>query len=146
MIDEHYRFLGSKSQTRFFFESEGRQGKVMKIVQFTPDQNSRWNLGFGDSHKGKVDDKIITNNFDVAKVMRTIAKIVFIFFKQYPDRVVVINPVDEKRKRLYNLVFQRHILEINPDFEIIGFIEGQPETYSSEKYYDTFEIKLKSQS
>ena len=58
--------------------------------------------------KGKIDDIVVTNNYDVAKVMRTIAKIVYVFFEHYPERTVYIEPVDEKRKRLYNLIFQRH--------------------------------------
>lgn len=146
MIDKHYRFLGSKNYSRYFFESEGRQGKVMKVVNFSLDKSGRWNLGFGDWRKGQIDDTIITNNYDVAKVIRTIAKITYTFFEQYPDRIVLIKPVDEKRKRLYNLVFQRHISDFEATIEVIGFINQQPETYSVEKNYDTFEIKLKSKS
>ncbi len=144
MISEHYRFLGSKNYTRYFFESIGKQGKVVKIVEFSLDKNNRWNLGFGDWRMGKIDDTVITNNHDVAKVISTVAKIVYIFFEKYPNRVVTINPVDDKRKRLYNIVFQRHITEIEPNFDLIGYINEKPETYSIEKNYDIFELKLKS--
>ncbi len=144
MINEHYRFLGSKGHTRYFFESVGKQGKVMKIVEFSLDKNNRWNLGFGDWHIGRVDDTIITNNYDVAKVIGTVAKVTYAFFEQFPERIVTINPVDEKRKRLYNIVFQRHYTEIEPNFELIGYIGKVPETYSAEKYYDMFDLKLRS--
>ena len=146
MIDEHYRFLDLDNYTRFIFVSEGKQGKVVKGVLFTPNKSNRWNLGFGDLNKGMIDDSVITNNHDVAKVMRTIVKIVYLFFEHYPDRKVIIKPVDEKRKTLYNLIFQRHLSDIQTNFEVIGFIGRKKETYSSNKNYDAFEIKLKSKS
>jgi hypothetical protein len=90
MIDKYYRFVDSNNFTRYFFESEDIQGKVIKIVQFSANENDYWNLGFGDWQKGKIDDNIITNNFDVAKVMRTIGRIVYVFFEHYPKRIIYI--------------------------------------------------------
>ncbi len=144
MINKHYHFIPTKSNKQFFFESEGRQGKVIKIVIFSDVGNSRYNLGFGDWHRGQLNDSIITNNYDVALVMQTIAKIVYVFFEQHPDCIIEISPVDEKRKRLYNLIFQRHILTIDTNFQLIGFIGEKSETYSPSKIYDYFELKLKS--
>ena len=144
MINEYYRFLPTKSNKQFFFESEGRQGKVIKIVIFSDVGNGRYNLGFGDWHKGKLDDSIITNNYDVALVMQTIAKIVYVFFEHNPQCIIEISPVDEKRKRLYNLIFQRHINNIDTNFQLVGFIGKEAEIYSSTKMYDYFELKLKS--
>lgn len=144
MIDEHYRFLDLDNKTFYLFQSEGRQGKVMKAVAFTLDNDNLWNLGFGDLKNGKIDDSVITNNFDVPKVMRTIAKIIFDFIEQHPDKFVIIKPVDEKRKRLYNRIFQRHYEDIEPIFELIGIIGYHIEPYSKEKSYDFFVLKLKS--
>ena len=143
MIEQYYNFLGSKNHTYFFFESEGKQGKIIKIVEFSPYKGNRWNLGFGDWQNGKINDSIITNNHDAMMVIRTVSKITLHFFEHYPDRIVYINPVDEKRKKLYNLVFKRHFLEISPIFDVIGYINEESETYSIEKNYDSFEIKLK---
>ena len=143
MIDKHYRFLGSKNYTRYFFESEGKQGKIVKIVQFTFYKDNRWNLGFGDWKRGNIDDTIVSNNHDAIMVIRTVAKITLDFIEKYPDRIVYIEPVDEKRKKLYNLVFQRHFVEIEPLFDVIGYISEDSEAYSLEKNYDSFDIKLK---
>ena len=77
------------------------------------------------------------------KVIRTVANVTVEFFKQYPDSVVVIEPVDEKRKKFYNLIFQRYYKDINPYFNILGKSENQEETYLIEKFYDSFEISLK---
>ena len=144
MIKEHYHYLESKKFQYFSFVSEGLQGQIIKIVQFILDEDNLWNLGFGDWHKGKIDDQVMSNNNDVSKVINTVGKIVYDFFEHYPDRIVSIKPVDEKRKRLYNYVFQRHIIEIEPNFDVIGFIDNKSEVYSAIKNYDSFEIKLKS--
>ena len=141
MVNEHYSYLSSKKQHYFSFVSEGRQGRVVKIVAFTFYKENRWNLGFGDLRHGEIDDSIVTNNHDLLKVIQTVTKIANDFFEQYPDRIVRIVPVDEKRKRLYNRVFQRHISEIKPNFEVTGFIGEESETYTIEKMYDFFEIK-----
>ena len=86
----------------------------------------------------------MTNNHDVVKVIGTVAKVTYDFFKKYPDAVVVIDPIDEKRERLYNIVFQRHYAFISNDFHIIGEKNKVPEVYSPVKMYDLFELFLKS--
>ena len=79
----------------------------------------------------------------VYKVMRTVAKAAFIFLETYPDRTVFIEPVDMKRKRFYNAVFQRYYKEIEPIFDLFGLIGEIPEIYSPEIIYDFFELKRK---
>jgi hypothetical protein len=143
MITDSYEFLTTARKTRYIFESEGNQGKIIKIVIFTPLEKGEWNLGFGDLREGIIDDSIVSNNQDVFMVMKTIAKIIFVFFQEYPNSIIVIKPVDEKRKRLYNAIFQRHFKDIDPDFNIIGLLENKKNSYSSQINYDSFEISLK---
>jgi hypothetical protein len=144
MINKYYRFLGEENNTLYYFQSEGNKGKVIKVVQFALDNDNFWNLGFGDLQNGEVNDMVLTNNHDAAKVLGTVARIIYSFFEQYPNETVVIKPVDEKRKRLYNLIFQRHFKEINEDFEIIGVVGYIVESYSISQNYDFFIVKLKS--
>ena len=145
MLNEHYRFFDSNNHTFFYFVSEGKQGNVTKVVLFSLNEDNLWNLGFGDLKHGKIDDSIVTNNYDVAKVMQTIASIIYVFFENYPDRVVYIEPVDERRKRLYNLIFQRHFEETKDIFELLGNTSYSLEPYSIEKNYNFFILKLKSE-
>lgn len=98
--------MPSKRHTRFAFQSESDKGKIVKIIEFYFLDNGKWNLGFGDWNKGTVDDKVVSNNQDTMKVIRTVANVTIAFFKEYPSSVVVIEPVDEKRKRFYNLIFK----------------------------------------
>ena len=143
MITDSYEFLTTIKKNRFIFESEGVQGKIIKIVLFTPLENSEWNLGFGDLIKGEINDSIVSNNQDVFMVMKTIAKIITVFLQEYPKSIIVIKPVDEKRKRLYNGIFHRHFNDIEPLFDLKGIIKNEKEPYLPKKNYDSFEITLK---
>ena len=71
MITDAYRFIAVQRKTRFIFESEGKQGKIIKIIQFTQLESNEWNLGFGDLKDGNIDDLIISNNDDIFKVIKT---------------------------------------------------------------------------
>ena len=145
MINDSYYFEATNNNTLFAFESEGVKGKILKLVVFEITVDGKWNLAFGDVKNGDIDDSVITNNQDAIKVIRTVAKITMIFFEDYPLSTILINPVDEKRKRLYNFAFQRHFNDIEPIFKIIGFLKGVEETYTPLKMYDSFQISLKSE-
>ena len=145
MIKDIYPYSQIGEHQLFAFVSEGINGDIYKLIAFTPTDDGKWNLGFGDwQDNGDVDDRVMTNNHDVVKVIGTVAKVTYDFFKKYPDAVVVIDPVDEKRKRLYNFVFQRHYAFISNDFHIIGEKNRVSEVYSTVKMYDLFELFLKS--
>ncbi|MFN0033441.1 MAG: DUF6934 family protein [Saprospiraceae bacterium] len=116
--------------------------KIPKLVTFEQYGENKWNVGFGDFKRGIADDSAISNNGDVARVLNTVAQIIREFFMEHPDAIVEIKPIDEKRKRLYNLIFQRHFEEIASDFQIKGLREGALEEYSLNKFYDGFEISL----
>jgi hypothetical protein len=145
MIAESYPFIVSSNQTQYFFQSEGSQGKVLKIVIFTHIVDDLWNLGFGDVDvkSGYIDGSIVTNNQDVAKVIGTVAKIAHAFFADFPERSIEIKPVDERRGRLYNYVFQKHFKDIYPSFHVIGSINMVEELYDPNNFYDSFKLKLK---
>jgi hypothetical protein len=100
-------------------------------------------LAFGDWKKDDFDDKVMTNNQDVVRVIATVAKVTYCFFEDYPDAILVIDPVDEKRKKLYNIVFQRHAKTIKETFIIMAAIGEKYEIYSPLKMYDSFELSLK---
>ena len=145
MINEFYDYLDSEDKSQFFFVSEGKQGEIIKMVLFTHLRDDLWNLGFGDLHKGQIDDSIISNNHDIVKLIGTIAKIVYDFSEAFPLRRIEINPIDEKRKRLYHHVFRRNFDIINADFQVKGVYKGidEEEDYSPEKIYDFFRLKRK---
>lgn len=144
MITESYDYITLVKNTYFYFESEGNQGKIAKIVTFSRLNNKYWNLGFGDLQGNKINDSIVSNNHDIVKLISTVAKIAYAFSDKFPKRGLEINPIDEKRKSLYNHVFRRNYETINANFHIIGVNnEGDEEVYSPKKNYDLFRLKRK---
>ena len=143
MIEQPYPYFEIRAPTHYFFESIGEKGSVYKIVEFTLQHNGNWNLGFGDLLEGQISDTVVTNNQDVRKVIGTVARIAIEFLLQFPDRIIEIEPVDEKRRKLYNRVFQRYFDEINPLFKVWGTLQAKEEPYVPTKNYDKFRIKIK---
>ena len=143
MINESYTCYDFKRKTRFLFESEGDQGKNLKMILFSHLEFDEWNLGFGDVKGGRIDDSIVSNNNDAKKVFHTVAKATYAFFDEYPNSVVVIKPIDNRRKSVYNRIFQRSFDDIDLAFHVIGVIDGHEEAYNPQKIYDNFKIMLK---
>lgn len=143
MLKETYFYVDSDDKTEYYFQSEGPQGKIMKKIIFTSIEEDLWNLAFGDLKNGEIDDSVISNNHDIVRVFNTIAKMVYEFSNKYPTRHIKIEPVDEKRKRLYNNIFRRNYQDINDTFDIIGVIDNISEDYLPEKNYDIFKLNRK---
>jgi hypothetical protein len=142
MINNPYPYLASGNNTWFFFESEGPQGKIPKVVAFRDYGNNIWNIGFGDLRRGKIQDSVVSNNQDLVRVMNTVAQTIRVFLETHPAAILQIRPVDERRKRLYNGIFQRRFAEIDKKFRVVGIREGITELYSPKQFYDKFEISL----
>ena len=83
MIKDIYPYSQIGEQLLFAFVSEGINGDIFKLIAFTPRDDGKWNLGFGDwGNDGVVDDKVMTNNHDVVKVIGTVAKVTYDFFQK----------------------------------------------------------------
>lgn len=144
MIEQPYPYFEVIPKTYYAFQSIGEQGTVTKIVQFKFLGDNVWNLGFADlKDDGSIDGLVITNNQDVHKVLRTVAKIAIDFLAQYPNSILQIIPVEEKRKRVYNGLFRKYFTEIDTFFNILGIFDEQEETYVPFKIYDKFKITSK---
>lgn len=144
MIEQPYPYFEVIPKTYYAFQSVGEQGTVTKIVQFTPVGFNIWNLGFADLKKdGTIDGLSLTNNQDALKVLRTVAKIAIDFLTQYPNSILEINPADEKRRRVYNKLFQKHFEELELFFNIFGIFADEEEIYTPSKFYDKFQITFK---
>ena len=75
-------------------------------------------------------DSVVSNNADIYKVMNTVAVALYQFLEEYPERIIRIAPVDDKRKRLYNIIFQRRIHEIESNFDVFAKKGNKFEVYS----------------
>ncbi len=146
MVGEGYLTTSNEDKTEFRFISLGQKGIILKKIVYGQVEGNVWNLGFGDDKEGQIDDKVISNNNDLRMVIQTVANTVHDFIGKYPDRKVLILPVDDKRGSLYNTIFQRRWPEIKQLFEAEGldFEISQTEPYDPGKSYDGFLIWQKN--
>lgn len=143
MIDKAYKINKSeKDFSQFFFTSEGRQGKIEKVVVFSKTKRvNRWNLGFGDLlPTGDFDDEVVSNNGDLKKVIETVALCAQIFLEKHPSASLLILPVDEKRRRLYTSIFKRRIKEIEANYRVFGWVGSGWKTFQIGDEPSMFEI------
>lgn len=78
----------------------------------------------------------------MVKVLTTVAAATLAFLEEYPDCIVEIKPVDEKRKRLFNLLFSRRWEQILAKVTVIGLKGNERAIYSPHEFYDSFEIAV----
>ncbi|TAK33715.1 MAG: hypothetical protein EPO28_17005 [Saprospiraceae bacterium] len=140
MLGETYDIKPSPDKLFYLFTSEGPKGKINKIVLFQRIRANRYNLAFGDIKSGRLDDETVSDNLDFVKVLSTVAACVYDFVKTNRGIALEIEPVDERRKMLYNAVFKRHYLFIRERFKIFGIAKGKTGPYAPGKMYDRFEL------
>lgn len=142
MSNEFYDYSSYNLGKLYFFQSLGLKGKIVKVVKFSLIAPDRYNLGLADFEKGKLQDEVVSNNFDVRKVLSTVAEIIKHFTLENPQRTVVILATESRRAKIYNAVFNRREAEINQDFLIFGINEDDSEEpYDSRKSYKGFIVK-----
>lgn len=144
MIKDSYDIKYSPDKLTYVFQSEGNMGTIWKGIVFTQIEDNIWNLAFGDIVDNDINDSVVSNNYDFVKLFGTIAKAVYLFSAQYPQRMIYIEPYDDKRKRLYNHIFRRNYKDIGIIFHIRGILSTKiEEDYSPEIIYDYFRLTRK---
>ena len=116
MILPKYPLSSSDQMMTFEFESEGKIGRVPKLVAFQPTNlKGVYNLAFGDknSDTGQINDRIITDNGDRDKVLATVAATVYAFTDKYPDSWVYLTGSSKSRTRLYRMGIAKFFEELN---------------------------------
>ena len=129
------------------FVSKGVEGDIVKLVLYDFMEINKWNLAFGDANadESDFDDKVISNNQDMRRVIQTIFETARIFSAAYPERKIHIEPVDRKRKLLYNRVFQDQQMAIEEFYTIHGLFisEDKEEKYDAHTIYEAFLLTKK---
>lgn len=72
MEQPKYHLKAEQDLTIFEFVSEGPNGSIPKLIEFTETNlKDFYNLAFGDKDEntGKFDDRVVTNNNDTEKVL-----------------------------------------------------------------------------
>jgi hypothetical protein len=140
---KHYTFSPSEDFLDFEFESNGRNGKIKKIVRYSP-QNANgvtyFNLGFGDLNEdmGKIDDSAISDNQDAELVLATVAATVLEFTSHFSDAMVYAKGSTASRTRLYQIGISSNWTEIEPLLHVYGFINESWQPFKKNINYEAF--------
>ena len=112
---DRYETVLNDTATVFEFVSEGKIGRINKIIEYSPTNVVPiYNLGFGDKNEitGELDDKIVTDNGDTQKVLATVAASVYVFTNQNPNIWIYATGSSISRNRLYRMGITKFLFEI----------------------------------
>jgi hypothetical protein len=145
MKGQGYDFVLTAADYVFEFQSQGNQGTIVKVVWFERLSENSWNLAFGDKQADSalLDDLSVSNNGDLRMVMQTVANIALEFMSAQPGKLLFIQPIDERRKSLYNYIFSKKWPEIREKYQVFGISGNYFDNYQPEKVYDLFVLSLK---
>ena len=131
----------NESYSTYTFESIGKKGVVQKTITFSStDKPGYYNLGLGDinTETGKVEDSVVTDNGDTAKIMATVYEAVRLYSHRYPDRAIFIAGNSPSRNRLYRIAINHSILDIIEEFSVYGFKSDHWELFKPVEQYEYF--------
>lgn len=145
-IENRYEVEVDDSISLFEFVSEGRNGKIKKLVRYSrTNVKNMYNLGFGDKDEltGAINDKIITDNGDSEKVLATVGATIYAFTAENPTVYVYITGSNDARTRLYRMGIAKYFAEISLDFEVRGLQNNIWKPFQSNGNYKAFLINRK---
>jgi hypothetical protein len=140
MDQPHYEFEYSLPRKVYSFTSEGRNGPVRKVVEFTLIQSGKYNLGFGDWNEEKqgYDDKAITDNGDMEIMLSTVIRVTTRFLSTIPGVSVHLTGSTAARIRLYRIIISNNYEVISREFTVLGLLCGEWFKYEKNVNYEAF--------
>ena len=145
---DYYKELRiSEDYEIYDFTSTGIKGDIIKRVRFElVEKPATYNLAFGNlMDDGDIDDYSISDNKDMAKILASIAVIVKIFLKEYPERTVSFRGNTAERTRLYRMAIGNNLDELLDFFNIYGIQKGgEISFFTRDEEYFAFLAKKKS--
>ena len=144
---DKYPITTGETSMVYEFASKGSNGQVLKLVIYSETHlHNFYNLGFGDKDEltGLIDDEVITNNGDSAKVLATVASTLYNFTDRFPDAMVFAIGSTKTRTRLYRMGISNNLDTINIDFEVFGLIDQQWQPFVKGVEFEAFLVKRKN--
>lgn len=143
MNQERYSFLSKRDYLNFEFDSHGPNGRIRKIVRFSPENAEGvtfFSLAFGHLNEAtnELDDRAISNNQDTTKILATVAATVVEFTAHFPDMAVFAQGSSPARTRLYQMSISTNLREIETIFDVYGSHEEKWERFRRNVNYNAF--------
>jgi hypothetical protein len=137
-------------ETVFIYEftSVGTKGSIQKMIDFQyTNLKDFYNLAFGDKDPitGEIDDKVVSNNGDMEKVLATIVAAVYSFTDRFPEAWIYAEGSTPARTRLYRINTVKYLSAINEDFDLRCLLNGEWEEFNPSVDYQGFVVKRKKQ-
>jgi hypothetical protein len=146
MDEPYYPYERPVTEIRYDFLSSSQEKEVRKRVIFTTgDFRNFYNLALLDVlEDSTLSDLSESRNKDMKIIMSTVMRIVEDFFEANPEKAVTFKGSDERRQRLYRLIINRDLAEIQKEFVILGISEaGISEPFRPNQPYEFFVILKK---
>jgi hypothetical protein len=142
-----YELTAGSNLTTFELLSEGKKGKIIKMVQFQKmNIENLYNLAFGDKNAdtGEFNDKIITDNGDSEKVLATVVAALYAFADRYPNTWVYATGSTSARTRLYRMRINKYFDIVAADFDMMEEHQSEWDWYEFGKDYQAFAVRRKN--
>ena len=147
MQEEPYQFERPTTEICYNFKNISKEKEVNKRVIFTTsDFQNLYNLALLDVlEDGSASDIIESRNKDMKTVLATVIRIVEGFLNINPKNIVVFKGSEERRHRLYRLLLNRELSEIQKAFNVFGSTDDlkNPELFQKNQPYDYYIITKK---
>ena len=127
----------------YIFESIGKNGSIFKVVAFSKIQHNVYNFGFGDYdiQTKDINDKSISDNGDMVKVLATVIDIALKFLAENPMVYILIEGSSLTRIQLYQRILNTHYEDFIDSHEIYGFKNNNFEEFQKNTSYESFLIR-----
>jgi len=127
----------------FVFKSNNSHGtnpvrKVVSYSKFMRHGKLYYNIEFGDFKFDidDLDDRSITDNGDMRKVLRTVVATLDIFFTEFPNDKIHIDGSDPIRHAYYHKLIRDHLTVILKHYQVQGYVENRIEKFRINVEYD----------
>jgi hypothetical protein len=142
MGKDKYNVTAKSDHLAYEFISEGPKGNIAKIVVYQHMFDNFYNLAFGDftNNDEILDDLIVSDNGDTAKILFTVASTLFDFFQHYEGTIVFAQGSKYSRNRLYRRYLSQFLDIITENFMLLGELDGKVERFQKGKDYTSFYI------
>jgi hypothetical protein len=130
----------------FEFFSVGRRGVILKRIAFAPTEyEDVYNLVFGDINvDGEIDDFSNSGNGDRNKVLSTIAHVIEIYLRAFPNRFIFFTGSTQERTRLYRMAIGINLDKLLLKFEIYSKVGNDILPFRKNMELEGFLVKIKS--
>jgi hypothetical protein len=135
---EAYPFVKTHSADKqkfvYTFQSEGSRGIITKVVEFECIRSAHWHLyncAFGDFDAAslEINDRAVSGNGDVFRVMETLVEIVRDFLSQQHHFMIYIFGTDLRRLHLYQYLIGKKIKKLAGECVFYGGFDYLEEYY-----------------